>query len=224
MRKIYIYKITRSDLLEYIGITVDIPRRMYYHKKSQRFQNHSILKVEVLAESDNYEEAQYIERLMVEEYDTYRNGLNLTEGGQGRSDTTKFNTFGYTFSKSSKNKMRAKSIERSAGATLQKWKIDNPKKVKIAIAKMRATKQGKPNRILIDPNCVRQMVDLYIARPDIEDVGTTLKNGKILTYDRAFAKKYASVFSMTDTHITNIIKGKYLAWRHLLPLIQNTKS
>ena len=45
---------------------------------------------------------------------------------------------------------------------------------------------------------------------------TGLRNGKILTYERAFSLKFCEQFEMSDIMVENIIKGKVVSWKNLL--------
>ena len=96
--------LTREDGLQYIGITTDIDKRIYQHKKSIRFSEHALKSYEILFEG-SYSDCEDKESLFIEQYDTFNNGLNETSDGKGKSKTTKFNTLGKKYSEESKRKM-----------------------------------------------------------------------------------------------------------------------
>ncbi len=49
----------------------------------------------------------------------------------------------------------------------------------------------------------------YQTKPQVDlAVGERGKNGKIITYERAFAKRYAELYDMSPNHLHNIITGK----------------
>lgn len=100
-----VYMIIRNDDMCYIGATVNLPKRIYYHRKSERFTI-GIKEVKVLYESSDYFDCLEKETYFVKLYDTYSNGLNKTNDGKGKSSTTDFTTFNYEYSEESKNKMR----------------------------------------------------------------------------------------------------------------------
>jgi predicted GIY-YIG superfamily endonuclease len=77
MAKAYVYKITRVDNLEYIGITVNCKKRFSDHSRSERFSL-GIKNVEILKECDSYEEAEELEEYYISLYDTFNSGLNLS--------------------------------------------------------------------------------------------------------------------------------------------------
>lgn len=99
-----VYKINREDGLSYIGITTNFKTRLRTHTKSIRFSIFPICSWEILFEGE-YHECEYKEEYFISLYDTYKNGLNETPDGKGKSKTTKFNTLGKHYSKESKEKM-----------------------------------------------------------------------------------------------------------------------
>jgi DNA-directed RNA polymerase subunit L len=76
-----IYRIERSDGLAYVGITVDLEKRLTQHSRSRRFVDYKIQEVEVLFSGDYLECAQR-EQEYIEKYDTYKNGLNMAPAGK----------------------------------------------------------------------------------------------------------------------------------------------
>lgn len=109
-----IYKLTRSDGLEYIGITKNLRKRLNAHKNSRRFRDRSIVSCEVLFEG-TYEECDLLEESYIEKHGTYKNGLNMTSKGKGKgkNEDCKFNTLGYKFSEESRKRMSESSKKRT---------------------------------------------------------------------------------------------------------------
>jgi GIY-YIG catalytic domain len=99
-----IYKLTREDNLEYIGITNELRKRISSHKRSKRFFELKIINTTILFEG-SYDECDSLEESYICLYDTFRNGLNMTCRGKGKNETSKFNTLGYKFSEASRLKM-----------------------------------------------------------------------------------------------------------------------
>jgi predicted GIY-YIG superfamily endonuclease len=108
MRKAYIYMITRTDGLKYIGITLHPKRRLREHLKTKRFES-GIASMEILHENNSYEDCEKMEEYYINEYDSYKNGLNTTSHSKGKLNNaaclTKYNTLGYKYSDASKKKM-----------------------------------------------------------------------------------------------------------------------
>lgn len=92
-----VYKLTRlKDGLSYIGITTDLSKRLDSHRNSARFKD-SDFTHSVLFEG-SYLECAELEERYIEEHDTWKNGLNLTKSGKGKSHTGNFNTLGHVYS------------------------------------------------------------------------------------------------------------------------------
>lgn len=111
MPKAYVYKITRVDDLEYIGITVNLNKRFADHSRSQRFSL-GIKNIEILKECDTYEEAEDLEEYYVSLYDTFNSGLNLSINGKGNHLCSSFTTKGFKYSDESRKKMSEKAKAR----------------------------------------------------------------------------------------------------------------
>ena len=107
----YVYKITRLDGLEYIGITIDPSRRFKQHEKSNRFKI-GIRETIILEECNSYELAEERETFYIDYYDSYNKGLNCTPQGKGRNENCKFNTLGFSYSEASRLKMSISAKKR----------------------------------------------------------------------------------------------------------------
>lgn len=74
--------------------------------------------------------------------------------------------------------------------------------------KMSERRKGKRHNCkLSDEECLK-ILNLYDSKPEIQIANTKSKNGKVISYETAFAKMYHSEFGVTDKQIINIIKGK----------------
>ncbi len=82
------------------------------HRRSRRFADYQITNVEILF-TGTYDECDALEEGYITQYDTFYKGLNMTNRGKGRNLSSKFNTFGYKFSESSRKKMSEKSKART---------------------------------------------------------------------------------------------------------------
>ena len=69
MTKTYIYKITRMDDKEYIGITIRLNKRIRDHRNSDRFSI-GIKRISILRVCDTYEEAEKLEEIYIDQFDT----------------------------------------------------------------------------------------------------------------------------------------------------------
>lgn len=76
------------------------------------------------------------------------------------------------------------------------------------IQKMKDYRKGKRHNCKLDDETCKKILNLYNVKPHIEGVGEKSKNGKILSYDTAFAKKYHKQYDVSDKQILNIIQGK----------------
>jgi len=122
MIKTYVYKITRIDNLEYIGITVNCKKRFSDHSRSERFAM-GIKKIEILKECDSYDEAEDLEEYYISLYGTFNSGLNLSLNGKGNHLCSSFTTKGLKFSDESKLKMSLSAKKRIIR--------DGPPKIKV---------------------------------------------------------------------------------------------
>lgn len=144
-----VYKITRSDGLSYIGITTEFKDRLAYHMKSDRFSI-GVKSHEILFEGP-YEICDLLEEHFIELYDTFKNGLNITYNGKGKSKTSKFNTLWFKFSAESKKKMSEAGKNRIKMAREGNGQhVFLQKNSKETVEKMAKTKKGKPPSIKVD--------------------------------------------------------------------------
>ena len=212
-----VYLITTENTQKYVGKTSvkNLRKRINSHKTSKRFKNVNF-NYEILYETFDHDDVLNKETYYIEYYDTFNNGLNKTKTGKGCGhDSSKFTTLNYKFSEITKQKMREQSIKRKAGNKLQNWLNNlNDNDRKIIVKKMSDTKRNNPGPVKYIEDDVKRFIELYKLKPNIDNVGSIMKNGKILTYERAFAKMYSKKFNIPNGY--NILKGKVLAWKHLL--------
>lgn len=221
-----IYKITRNDGLEYVGQTINLKTRLYNHRRSKKFRDFGILKVEVIDTVSESSEADKLESLYIEKYDTFNNGLNMTYNGRGNHKYQgKFSTLGLKHSDETKAKIANKSSIRMKEYWRAGVKAASQEAQERAKARMTETrrKQGCTHTKFTEDD-VREVLNLYSTRPYIEGIGEKLPNGHVKTYDRAFANKYAEQFSMTPAHIRNLVQRKNKYWNHLYEEILDLKS
>lgn len=223
---IVVYKLTREDNLEYIGVATNFKNRLSCHRTSERFKNKKIVNYEILKEFDDYQDALNYESLMIEQYDTYNNGLNKTKDGSGNNYTEKFTTYGFKFSKKSRQKMSQTAIKNKQWKYALNWYYNLSEEEKKNKAKRHSEKtKGKVKWTALKKETVRAILIEYKQKPYIENVGNIQKNGKILTYDWGFCKYIHKKYKMKSPRtIANIIKNRTIAWKTLYEEIIDTKS
>lgn len=225
-RKTYVYKITRNDGLEYVGITVDPNKRFYNHKRSERFSE-GIKGIQILKECDGYDEAQKFEEQFINQFDTYNNGLNKTKSGKGCGhNSPKFTTLGYKFSEGSKRKMSENHWTKLGFENGMKGK-KHSEEVKKKWSKLRKGVVWGP--VSFDMRFVEKMREEYenetinfdeefikqhVKKSHIDLVGKlpidklVMKSGKPLTYKSLFTTHYSLLTQKSKRHIANIIERK----------------
>lgn len=98
-RKVYIYKLTSPKGKHYIGISYDPYHRFYQHtcdkygsmyKVIQKYGKENIQK-KIIYVAFGRQNALYMEQIFIDQYDTYKNGYNQSEGGEGNFGGKKLN-------------------------------------------------------------------------------------------------------------------------------------
>ncbi len=156
-----VYKLTRADGLSYVGITLDLKKRVKDHAKTKRFAA-GIISVETLF-TGPYSECVRLEPFFVKLNDTYRRGLNVTPDGRGKTSTARFNTYGNPCSDATRKKIGdANRGKRRPGrgpshtlAQREKWSRD------------RSGKQPRNTRLT--PDVVRGLVDRFSSFSPLTD-------------------------------------------------------
>lgn len=197
-RTYYIYKITRSDGKEYIGTTdsVCIKNRMCRHRTSARFLGYEF-DYEILRSSDNASVFELEGELIRQHNTLHPNGLNVSIDGKGNHLAPAFTTRGFKFSPESRRKMSmsAKKRIRKTGwvpsdATRKRWSDQ---------------RRGRFWRSpALNEAQWKSLNDLWLERPDCNLISA----GKIVSYERAFAKRYAQDFGLTANGLYNIVANR----------------
>lgn len=204
-----VYKITRQDGLEYIGITNNLQSRLSSHKRSLRFSQSPIAHVEILFEGD-YGECEVLEEYFIDQYHTYTHGLNCTRTGKGKSDCLGFNTLGFVFSDESRRRMseaakrrgpnnigyRHSEVNKQHWSNLRKGKVWGPVKL-------------NPEDVLEKWNCfeiTQSHIDKYCTAG--QQLGSQLKskNGRPLSKERIFALSMCAIFNASPNGIMKVLK------------------
>lgn len=223
----FVYMITRSDGLKYIGITTDVSRRMREHCKTKRFES-GINSCEILAQCATYSEAERLEEEFIFIYDTYTTGLNMTRTGKGKSDTEKFNTYGHRYSDESRQKMSDNHWSKRGCKSWNAGRLDafseETKK------RWSAIRSGKCwGKRTIDPTIAKEIQDAFktdsidfdlqflkslVKKSQASDIDNlqlnelVSPNGKPLTKIAIYSYYFADKYNVTPAAIRNIITGK----------------
>ena len=75
--------------------------------------------------------------------------------------------------------------------------------------KLRQRLSAKKGSIISDDKA-KEIRKLFLEQVKIsnENIGKTMKNGKIMSYERAFCLEYSKIYKVTDQYIYRILKGK----------------
>lgn len=77
------------------------------------------------------------------------------------------------------------------------------------IKKFKETRIGtRYGPVKITDELCKEIIKIYTQKLPLESVGTKAANGKILTYERVFAKQYHGRYNVTEAQLFNIITGK----------------
>jgi len=223
MCKSYVYKIIRNDGLEYIGITVNYKARIKSHLKSSRFAI-GIKEFKILKECDTYKEAEQLEEVYIQQFNTYKNGLNLTPTGKGLNDTEKFNTYGHKYSEESKKKMSDSAKKRGLNTpigfkhsedTKKHWSNVRKNKVYGPIKLTREQwlelyTEFKEDKIQFESDYIAKFVKKTQKLNVTHIPFSELKggNGKPLTKETLYSNYYAEKFNVTPNAIRAVFKNK----------------
>jgi predicted GIY-YIG superfamily endonuclease len=223
---VYVYKVTRSDGLEYVGTTVNLNKRISEHAKTKRFES-GILKFEVLDQTEDYQHALSLEEEYISKFDTYKNGLNLTPNGGKLDDDGKFNTFGMKFDETTKTKMQTNLWCKTGSYDRSGRKLSDQTKSKIRekqIGRCHVKDQRKITeenvqyiRKVYDNDLVQFAPD-YLRRfvtasqkPIVETLNfNELKsqNGKPITREKLYSEYFADLFKVSPNTIRAVLNGK----------------
>lgn len=210
-----VYKITRSDGLEYIGKTSysRLHKRMYDHSRSKRFKNYNF-NYDILFECESHDIVLEKEKIFIEKYNTFYGGLNNSIDGSGNHLSSSFTTLGLKFSEETKNKIRKKAMgnKRSKG-----FRHSNETKQKLS-----ELRKGKVWSRKFKEHEIRALMIEFKETPIKEE--RISKNGRRLSHLQIFCNENSEKYNMSSANMKKILSGKTLAWEHLYKEILDTKS
>jgi len=179
----YIYFLKDLDgKVKYVGQTKNLDSRKREHKRNK--PPHTF---EISEQIDISEKAKETEIFYIEKFDTFKNGWNRSTGGEG------FDNY-----------------ERKGIGGTKKGTIPWNKGIKKCfseetIEKMSNSRKGKVFSRKINDYQIREIRKLYSEKPDLQNVGVIMKNGRKLSYIHAFCKEYAKDYNLTPQGIKRII-------------------
>lgn len=202
-----IYKITRTDGLQYIGIAKNFKSRLGAHRRSKRFEI-GISDAVILFEGE-WDKCNELEAAYIQKYDTFTQGLNLTPQGKGRNESSKFNTFGYRFSEASRKKMS--DAKKGKIPSCVGWNKGIPM-TDVVKAKVRRNGEQNSGAKLTEIQ-VKSILKIFDQKLPLDNVGKIQPNGRIMSYIQAFSLQQAEIYGISYATIKHIVTGK--SWKHV---------
>jgi len=199
-----VYKLIGENNLIYIGITYDkgFSNRLSCHKR-KTFKGIKFT-YEILHESEDRKLIEELEEKEITSQKSYLKniGLNKTKTGKGWPNNSGFTTLGYKFSEESKLKMSKsqKLVDRS----YQRGRKRSPE----TIEKIKKHHKGKVFYSKLSIIQIKEIKNLYESKPILDGVGEVQQNGRAMSYDQAFSKKYSLIYKVTTQCIKHIISGR----------------
>lgn len=200
-----------------------LQKRLYGHKNSERFKGFEF-SYEILFESDSHDEILRQEKLFVEKYNSFYDGLNNSIDGSGNHNSPNFTTLGLKFSEETREKIRQKALgnKRTLGfrhkkETKEKMSLERigiaygPRKISIEEANtILETFKNKNIVFPIEFVCkfVKETQKHKVLHSTISFGEMISPNGKKLTMETLYCHWYAEKYGTTVAAIRRILNGK----------------
>jgi len=187
----YIYFLKDSNgKVKYIGQTQNLNARKREHKRNKPPHIFEIIEQISIPEKAKQKEIFYIEK-----FDTFKNGWNKSTGGEG------FDCY-----------------ERKGIGGVKKGNIPWNKGIKKCfseetVKKMSESRKGRVFSRKINNDQIKEIRNLYNEKPDLQDVGKIMKNGRKLSYIQAFCKEYAKEYDLTPQGMKKIVLNE--CWKNV---------
>lgn len=218
-----VYLITRTDGQQYVGITCEFNKRMSVHKKSERFKK-GIKRIEILQECDTYEQAEKLEPMYIEKYDTYYNGLNESINGKGNHLAPNFTTRNYKFTEKQRLNMKNNHWSKRMKNTWTKEGIHSEEQKEVWSEKRKGKAWGSRkipredalkiiemynnDSIRFNDDFIRQFVKVThkdkVGELPLEELKAP--NGKNLNKLKLFSEYFSKEYDVTPNAIKGIIQ------------------
>lgn len=179
-----------NEKIQYVGQTQNLDARKREHKRNK--PPHTF---EISEQIDIPEKAKDAEIFYIKKFDTYKNGWNRSTGGEGFDE-----------------------YERKGIGGVKKGNIPWNKDTKNCfsketIKKMSNTRKGRVFSRKINDEQIKEIRKLYNEKPQLQNVGCIMKNGKKLSYVQAFCKKYSKDYNITAQGMKKIILNE--CWKNV---------
>jgi group I intron endonuclease len=191
-------KSLRTRKLSHINLCKNNRINNFYNAVNKYGWNN--FKWEVLCECNSKEELDEMEFHYIKQYDTYKNGYNMTLGGDK-------GTYGWIPTKETRKKM---SISKQNYVPWNKGKhLSEETKKKIS-----KSKKGMVSYTKLNEDDIREILDLYFKyKIKLKNVGQIQRNGVPMSYKRSLSTIIYKEYGVTPQCIERIIDGK--SWKHV---------
>ena len=78
---------------------------------------------------------------------------------------------------------------------------------------MSESRKGRVFSRKINNDQIKEIRNLYNEKPDLQDVGKIMKNGRKLSYIQAFCKEYAKEYDLTPQGMKKIVLNE--CWKNV---------
>jgi hypothetical protein len=184
---VYLYALLQDQIVKYVGLTKNPQSRKQNHRKKK--PKHNFV---VLGEFSDVSEATEQERRLIQEYATVEYGWNKSPGGEYETNS------GYS----------RKGIGGVPKGTVPWNKGISNCFEKSLIEKFKQDRKGVVFNSKLSPDKVQEIRLRFEQHEPIHGVGIVSKNGKPLTQERLFSKKYHDKYGITEANLYKIVRGK----------------
>lgn len=216
----YIYKMTSPSNKVYIGITKNLSRRKSQHKQnaknpSNRIKSRKIVQAiqkygmdkmnfQCIATAFTQDDAKELERVLIEFYDSFTNGYNLTPGGDSITIKSNLNE-----KKVDEIRDLLENSEMSLQEIGDKFKISSASVLNIQIGKSWSD-VGNYRKIIRKQNTFARGSSITNSKLTEEDV---YEIKRLYMEEDIKSPELSKRFNMTRTNICDILKEK--TWKHV---------
>lgn len=192
---LYLYYLYENDIVMYVGITRNIKERKRDHKRNK--PPHTF---KVILEFNTLDDASDAEILHITLNNTYTEGWNRTCGGEYKENS------GYC----RKGIGGVKKGNIPWNKNKNGYSIHDESTIN-RLSLINSGELNKNSKLTLED--VKLIISDYISRPNIDNVGDIMKNGRVMSYERAFSLAYSSKFNVTPENIYRIVTRK--SWNSL---------
>lgn len=198
---LYLYYLYEDGIVKYVGITKNVKERKRDHKRRKPYHE-----FKVIHEFYNLDDATIAEKYHIELHNTYINGWNRTTGGEYKENS------GYN--RKGIGGVVKGNVPWNKGK--KGYHIHNEDTI-YTLSNINSGELNKNSKLNIDD--VTSIINDYMKHNDIGIEGNIMKNGRMMSYNRAFSLIYSKKFGVTPENITRIIERK--SWKKLWSILVN---